>query len=231
MTPLIIFGAGMQGDMFADWIAWEFMDRYTIVGFLDDQKRVGTSGPSGIRILGSLQQGAALLKEHQAEFLLALGTRAAKRKLQLFRELNREGFIPASLISPRALISPSAKLGAQAIVSPGVFLGSHVHIGDLFTAYAGAVVEHHGQIANHVLLGPNATLAGGAQVSSHSFIGAGATVSAGAQVGKGCLVGAGAVVVRSIANWHVAVGVPARECRMTRAGDEVLLRSEAESLA
>ena len=230
MTPLLIFGAGVQAQVVVDLVAWELADRYRIAGFLDDRIPAGTPGPGGAPVLGPLAEGLELARSHNAAFFLAMGTRAGGRKLALFRQLTEAGLVPASLISPRAVISPSASVGVHALVLPGVFLGAQVRVGDLFTAHAGAVVEHHGELGDHVLLGPNATLAGGARVGSHAFVGAGACVSAGVRVGDGCLVGCGAVVVRDIPDWHVAVGVPARELRMTHAGDEVPLRHDVESI-
>jgi acetyltransferase-like isoleucine patch superfamily enzyme len=51
-------------------------------------------------------------------------------------------------------------------------------------------------------------------VEEDAWIGAAVTVLPGVTIGRGAIVGAGAVVIRDVAPWTVAVGVPAR---MTRA--------------
>ena len=47
-------------------------------------------------------------------------------------------------------------------------------------------------------------------VGEHSFIGANATIMPNVRIGKCCVIGTGAVVTKSIPDYSVAVGVPAR---------------------
>jgi acetyltransferase-like isoleucine patch superfamily enzyme len=47
-------------------------------------------------------------------------------------------------------------------------------------------------------------------VGDDVWIGANATILGGIDIGKGCVIGAGSVVTRSIPEYSVAVGVPAR---------------------
>ena len=47
-------------------------------------------------------------------------------------------------------------------------------------------------------------------VGEHSFIGANATVLMGVHIGKHCVVGAGAVVTKSVPDYCVVAGVPAK---------------------
>ncbi len=65
----------------------------------------------------------------------------------------------ARLIAPTAHVSPSATIGENALVFGGVFIGSEVTIGRLFTAHGGTVVEHHCTLGHNILLGPGVNLA------------------------------------------------------------------------
>lgn len=86
-------------------------------------------------------------------------------------------------------------------------------------------------IGNFVLIGGNCYIGGGRYVSDRLdvpmieqgiytkgavvieddvWLGAGATILDGVTVGKGCIVGAGAVVTKSLPDYSIAAGVPAR---------------------
>ncbi|MFO1522092.1 MAG: hypothetical protein U1G05_08635 [Kiritimatiellia bacterium] len=93
-------------------------------------------------------------------------------------------------------------------------------------------MEHHAVLGDHVFLGPNASVAGGAVVGSVFLPRRRRQCERRRAGGDGCLVGCGAVVVRDLTPWHVAVGVPARrELRLTRSGDEVPLRADLDALS
>ena len=53
-------------------------------------------------------------------------------------------------------------------------------------------------------------------VGEYTFIGANATIMPNVRIGKHCVIGTGAVVTKSIPDYSVAVGVPARVISNTR---------------
>jgi acetyltransferase-like isoleucine patch superfamily enzyme len=54
------------------------------------------------------------------------------------------------------------------------------------------------------------------RIGEGSWIGRGVMVTSGVTVGKGCVIGANAVVTRSLPDWSVAVGVPAKIISMRK---------------
>ena len=73
-----------------------------------------------------------------------------------------------------------------------------------------AVVEHDNQIANYVHISVGARLGGTVQIGKDSWIGIGAVVKNNLSICSGCIVGAGGVVVKSLFEPGVYVGIPAR---------------------
>ena len=73
-----------------------------------------------------------------------------------------------------------------------------------------AVVEHDAEIGAFAHIGPAAALGGGARIGDGAFVGLGARVRDRVDVGMGSLVGMGAVVVASVPDGAVVMGVPAR---------------------
>lgn len=230
LQPIRIFGAGVRGSLVADLIAWQFADRFAVDGFYDDAKPVGAAGPSGAKVLGSVAQGLSEVATAGVAAFVAIGTLRSARAVEILRALQRSGAEIASLVPPAALVSPSARIGVNALVMPGVFVGAHVRIGDLFVAHGGAVVEHDAMVGDNVLFGPTAAVASAVHVGSHTFLGAGCSAIPLVQIGRGVLIGAGAAVTREIPSFVIAAGVPARIIRQVREGDEVPTESQIAAL-
>lgn len=81
---------------------------------------------------------------------MALGTYRSWRNCEILAELAPTGVPFPSLIAPTAHVSPSAQIGSGAFVMGGVFVGAHAHVGRLFGANAGSVVEHHAVLGDNV---------------------------------------------------------------------------------
>ena len=231
MTQAVrILGARVRATVAVDLVRWEFSDRVVIEGYYDDSLPVGSLGPGGAPVVGNIEDALTDLPGLGCLAFLALGTRTPTRTSQIFSSLKAAGVNFLSLISRGAAVSPSARIGLNALVFPGVFIGCEAAIGHLFCAHGGATVEHHGSIGHNVLMGPGATLAGMVQVGSHAFLGAGSSVVPEARIGPGTLIGAGSVVVGDLPGHVVAFGNPARTVRDARRGDEVPTREEIDKL-
>jgi sugar O-acyltransferase (sialic acid O-acetyltransferase NeuD family) len=104
----------------------------------------------------------------------------------------------ATIVHPRATVSPHAKLGAGcfvaggAIVAPGVVISEAVIVNHL------AVVDHDCTIGAFSHIAPGAVLGGGVAIGERTLIGAGATILPGRGVGSDTIIGAGAIVTRTI---------------------------------
>jgi acetyltransferase-like isoleucine patch superfamily enzyme len=61
----------------------------------------------------------------------------------------------------------------------------------------------------------------GISIGDDVWIGCGVTVLDGVKIGDGCVVGAGAVVTRTLPNYSLAVGVPARVIRIRQEASEL----------
>lgn len=223
-SPLRVFGTGKRAELLVDFINWQLSDRYLIEGYYCDRLPVGTLGPGGHPILGTVTEG--LHRPPKCDLFVALGTLKAAIAWRAFTVLRAAGVRFASFVSPDAHISPSATIGANAFVMPGVVVGRAVNIGEMFIAHGNATVEHDSSIGDQVLLGPGVVLGGGAHIGSHCFIGAGASVRPSVRIGIGSILGTGAVAATHIEAHKVAIGVPALAIRSVREGDEAPLAEQ-----
>lgn len=125
-----------------------------------------------------------------------------------------------SHVSPGAKIGARCSFGQNVFVGGGVTIGSNVKVQNNVSIYEGTVIE------DDVFLGPSCVLTNvtnpRSQVVRRSLyevtvfrrgcsIGANATIVCGIEVGRYAFVAAGAVVARSVPDYALMVGVPARQ--------------------
>lgn len=90
-------------------------------------------------------------------------------------------------------VSESVTIGAHTLVAPGVFITDHAH-----RRARASRLDEQGNENAAVVIGEDA------------WLGTGCTVLPGVTIGQGAIVGAGAVVTRSVEEYTIVAGVPAR---------------------
>lgn len=90
-------------------------------------------------------------------------------------------------------VSCRIRIGEHVLIGPGVFVTDHNHNID-----GNARIGDQGCTANEVVIGDDV------------WLGANVVVLPGVTIGTGAVVGAGAVVSRSLTDYSINVGVPAR---------------------
>jgi len=125
-----------------------------------------------------------------------------------------------SHIMPNCTIGENCNIGQNVVISPDVILGKNVKVQNNVSIYTGVVCE------DDVFLGPSMVFTNVTNprsavnrknqyaktlVKKGATIGANATVVCGNDIGKYAFIGAGAVVTRSVPDYALVVGNPARQ--------------------
>lgn len=179
----------------------------------------GDAAPQGQRIVGSDGEVARIRLEHP-DVPLVIVPDAPQARERLARHFSQEGFSFATLVHPRALLSPSCAIGSGSTVQSGVTVSTQARTGEFVRLNTGATVMHDVEIGDFATVAPRATLLGGVSVGARAYIGAGSVVLPGVEIGRGAVVGAGAVVTRPVEAGRVVAGNPAREMKPSRASRE-----------
>ena len=117
-------------------------------------------------------------------------------------------------------IGANCVIGQNVMIGPEVVVGNHCKIQNNVSLYKGVVVEQD------VFIGPSAVFTNvktprafidrktkfeKTHIKRGATIGANATIVCGITLGEYCLIGAGAVVTKSVPDYALVLGVPARQ--------------------
>lgn len=182
-TTLLVLGAGGHGRSVAE--AARLSGQFEVVGFLDDALPVGHS-VMGRPVLGSLASWGSHAQVAQ-QVIVAIGNNTLRAAL--IEQLAQGGLVLATVVHPKAFVSPSATVGNASAIMAGAMVGTEAQLGLGTIVNTGAVVDHHALVQDFGHLGVNASMAGG------SVLGRGAWMQAGSALGYGVAVAAGVVLL------------------------------------
>ena len=123
-------------------------------------------------------------------------------------------------------ILSGAKVGRNCVIGQNVMIGANVEIGDNSKVQNNVSVYENVIVGDDVFIGPSAVFTNvktprafinrktefeTTHIRQGASIGANATIVCGISLGQYCLIGAGAVVTKSVPDFALFVGVPARQ--------------------
>jgi acetyltransferase EpsM len=138
-----------------------------------------------------------------------LGFRGRQQQALLSERESKFQIRPETLVSPSAILSPTARIGRGTIIGAGCIVASQVSIGEHTLLNRGATIGHDSQIADFANIGPGVKLASAVRVGQGAILGIGSTVIEHLEIGEGAQVAAGAVVIRDVPARSLVAGVPA----------------------
>ncbi len=200
---VVIIGAGGHAKVIADIIEKSGDE---IVGFLDDNKEIGTTIIKEYKVIGDLNNRFAMaVTKENLEFIIAIGDN--KKREEISHSPNLKFY---TAIHPSAQIGLDVEIKEGTVVMANVCINSSAKIGKHCIINTGAIIEHDNIIEDFVHISPNVALGGTVKIGESTHVGIGSIVKNNITICKNCTIGAGAVVVKNIIEEGTYVGVPAR---------------------
>ncbi|WP_081942187.1 acetyltransferase [Spirochaeta lutea] len=182
-----------------------------IVGYTD----LVQYGDCEQKYLGSDQ--GFLMSEIDTSIRFVVSPDSPRIRKKLFESYYQLGMGPQTVISDKAYISKSAKLGNGSLIQRFSSVSSNSTLGNGVRLNYYANVTHNVEIGDYSVLAPGCTVLGGSKIGNCTYIGANAVIHPKVQIGSNVIIGAGANVTRNIPDNVIAYGNPAKIQRMNDA--------------
>jgi sugar O-acyltransferase (sialic acid O-acetyltransferase NeuD family) len=220
MNNIVLFGSAGHAKVVADIV--EQVGLYKIVGLIDQNQPAGAEF-FGYKILGSDDELPLLIEKHHIEGgIIGVGDNwvrylIAQNILNLVPDFY---FIKA--VHPAAQIASRVTLKRGAVVAAGAVINSGSEIGEFCLINTQSSVDHDNIFEDYSCVMPNAATAGHVRVGAFSVLGMGASILQRVQIGTHTVIGAGSVVLKSVGDYSVVIGSPAKVKKTRNKGDAYL---------
>lgn len=143
-----------------------------IVGIIDSCE---AESFMGYPVLGSDDDASSIYSAHP-DCGIVISPDSSKVKRKLSQIYSNAGFGFVSLISPKATISRTAKIGNGVIIQSGVNVSSSSVVGDFCKLNFNCNIMHDVMVGEYSIIAPNAVILGRAKIGSDTYIGANSTI-------------------------------------------------------
>jgi sugar O-acyltransferase (sialic acid O-acetyltransferase NeuD family) len=205
-APLLVFPCNGNGAEAVDCLK----PRFRLLAFVDDTPEKQAQRAYGYPV----RSRRAFAESADAQVLAVPGsprTFLARRDVIEGLGLPPQRF--ATVIHPRASVSPMATIGRNVLIMAGVVVTSNARIGDHVCILPNTVVHHDAVVGAFALVGANVIIAGGVEIGENSYVGSGSAILNGIRIGARALIGLGSTVIRPVASDAIVAGNPARPLR------------------
>jgi sugar O-acyltransferase (sialic acid O-acetyltransferase NeuD family) len=185
-------------------------DQHQLLGFVDD-----TPAKQAQPVMGhAVYSRAALTQWPDAAILAVPGSPASfLTRRALIESLGVAPTRWATVIHPRASVSPLATIGKNVLIMAGVVITSNAVIGDHVCVLPNTVIHHDARVGDWSLIGSNVSIAGHTVIGQNCYIGSGSHLMNGLHIGDTALVGLGSTVIHDVPTGVRVAGNPARMLR------------------
>lgn len=188
MKNLYLIGGGGHCRSCIDVI--ELEGKFSIKGIFDKKENIGTS-VLGYPVIGCDEDLINFISPENF-FLITVGQiKSAEIRISLFLKLKSLKANIATIISPRAYVSPHAQLAEGTIVLHDVLVNASAKVGVNCILNSKSLIEHDTKIGNYCHVSTAAIVNGGCEIEEECFIGSNAVLMEGILIPTKSIIPAG----------------------------------------
>ena len=196
---LILIGAGGYAKSVIDSLE---LDKYEIVGFIDDIKK---GEHLGYRILGNSLDN---FNSKNYFFFVCIGDN--KKRTNWYNKILEKDLEIINVIDKSAIVSKNIRIGKGIFIGKLAIVNSDVTLGNNIIINTKALLEHGTSVGDNSNVSTNAAVNGDTKIGKGCFIGSSSVLNGQLTIGDGAIIGSGTVVIRDVDENTTVVGVPGR---------------------
>lgn len=176
--------------------------------FIDDVLETGLT-INGVEVV-SINHALKAEQEMESHFIIAHGLPSVRQ--ELFTKFKEFGFDRklVSIVSERASIADSAKIGKGSIIFAGALLSVDVVVEENVVINANSILGHDVRVNKHSVISSMVNIGGNSVVEESCFLGMGSSIKERIVLHAKSTVGMGSVVFKTVPNNSLVLGNPAR---------------------
>jgi sugar O-acyltransferase (sialic acid O-acetyltransferase NeuD family) len=191
MNEIILIGDGGHCKSVIDVIEQE--GQFKVAGVVGSSDKVGKE-VLGYKVLGDDSNLEELSKNYSYALVTLGQIFTSDKRINLYSQLTKYGFILPKVISPRAYVSKYSVIGSGTVVMHDAVVNANAIVGDNCIINSKALIEHDSTINHHCHISTNAIINGNVLIGEGSFIGSGAVVCNSLTIKKNSFIKAGVIV-------------------------------------
>lgn len=213
MKKAVIIGAGTHGQIYLSYLKEVGIN---VVGFVDDDHSFYKKKVLGTEVLGTYNDlFDQKLKSNITDVYCPIGDNIIRQKY--LSTLKKHGYNTPSFFHHTVCIGPDVNLGEANYMLPGNYVMPHSSIGNYFMANMATTIGHHNKIGEGVFMSSGINIGANLVIEDLAYFGIGSTVMTGVKnIGKNTLIGAGSVIFKSVPDFAVMAGNPARIMKLNK---------------
>ena len=195
---IIVLGSGGHAKSCLDVI--ESTGKFEVLGMIGKDEKVGQL-KFGYKILGVDYDIRKFQNLTDSIFIGIGGITNLENRAKIYNNLKKYGFQIETIISPSAVVAPSAKISEGVIIHHLAFVGADAIVEHNSIINTRAVIEHDSKVGSHTHISTGAIINGNVRVGNRTFIGSGAQIKQGLSIGSDVLINMGVSVYSNLDNF------------------------------
>jgi len=192
MKNIILIGAGGHCVSCIDVIEKE--KKYKIIGLVDKKKLQNIK----YKILRQDEDFKKIISKSKNALITLGQIKETDKRINLFNEAKKVGFLFPKIISPLAYVSKNAVIEEGSIIMHGAIVNAGAKIGRNCIINTNALIEHDANVGDHCHVSTRATLNGGVELGKKSFVGSHSVIRQNIKIGEGAFINANLFVSKNL---------------------------------
>jgi len=187
--------------------------QYHILGYTDIMDRGELFGAKYLGEDKGLIQLLDTIEDVYAVMCIAGNIKLLHRKKELINFYKSHGCKFPSIISEKAYIDPSVKMGEGALVFDNAYIDFNVILGNNVVINIDSLICHDTSIGENSIISPKSVIGGGTKIGPNCFVGLNSTINPYLRIYENIIIGSGSLVNKSLNEPGIYAGNPCKKIK------------------